>query len=303
MYEECPRKFLWYRGWQTIDLGRGFGRGKKKPEKKSEHHAVMGIVLADMCEFFYNDEEYKNPKGLLHRLEVKTRRSFDRLLKEKYIDWRVSPPRDEMWDIIWAGTVGFIQTVKSQRLLGPYAKSEVELLGYINKWTPIGGRADIIIRRDDVGVMILDGKNSLSKGKYTDPDQLRWYALCYYLFYGKLPDKLGFVYFRYPAGMPIKDKEGNQTLERETGVDWVQFTKDDIQGLAQRAATARKLMDKEKFEATPVAKNCRWCEFETVCPERQAQKAQNIAKRQVKAQKSAEEFFGGDMGFMDMGFE
>jgi hypothetical protein len=303
MYEDCPRKFLWYRGWGSIDLGRGPGRGKKKPEKKSEHHAVMGIVLADMCEFFYNDEEYKNPRGLMQRLERKVRRSFDRQLRKKYIDWRVSPARDEMWEVIWEGTEGFIQTVKANKLLGPYARSEVELLGYINKWTPVGGRADIIIRRDDLGVMILDGKNSKSKGKYTDPDQLRWYALCYYLFYGKLPDRLGFVYFRYPAGKPILDDEGNQTLEREVGVDWVEFTREDIQGLAQRAVTARKLMDKEKFEATPKASMCRWCEFETVCEERQAQREANSLKRRASSLKTAEKFFGGSLGFTEMGFE
>lgn len=303
MYEECPRKFLWYRGWGTIDLGRGPGRGKKKPVKKSEHHALMGIVLADMCEFFYNDEEYRNPQGMFRRLEDKVRRSFDRNLRKKYIDWTAAPARDEMWDIIWEGTVGFIKTVKDNKLLGPYARSEVELLGYINQYTPVGGRADIIIRRDDIGVAILDGKNSLSKGKYTDPDQLRWYALCYYLFYGKLPDRLGFVYFRYPSGKPILDKDGNQTLERETGVDWVEFSKEDIQGLAQRAVAARKGMHKEKFEPTPKAKHCRWCEFETVCPERQAQKQANSEKRRTSSYKKTKEFFGGEMGFTEMGFD
>jgi len=302
-YEECPRKFLWYRGWGDIDLGRGPGRGKEIPEKKSEHHAVMGIVLADMCEYFYNDEEYKNPEGLLRRLETKCRASFNRNLRRKYIDWRSAPTRDEMWEVIWSGVEGFIRTVKQNRLLGVYSRSEVDLLGYVNKYTPIGGRADIIIRREDTGITILDGKNSKSKGKYTDPDQLRWYALCHYLLYNKLPDRLGFVYFRYPAGAPVLDKDGNDTGEVETGVDWIPFTREDIQGLAIRAIEARKGMDKKKFPATPKPKVCRWCEFEPVCTPRLEQRAANSAKRRKNSLKSSEEFFGTLDGVVDLSFK
>ena len=62
MFEACAQQYLWERGWGTIDLGAGPGKGKPKPLRKSRHHAVMGIVIQAVIERFYNDELYKDPR-------------------------------------------------------------------------------------------------------------------------------------------------------------------------------------------------------------------------------------------------
>jgi hypothetical protein len=281
-YEKCPQSFLWGRGWGAIDCGGGPGRKKPKPLKKSRHHAVMGIVIAEVLEDLYNHELWKSPEGLSQRLTELTDEKFKLECARNYIDWRIAPSKTEMLTVCTDGVLGFLKTLKQNRLLGPYAKAEVDLVAYVNKYTPIGGRADLIIRRDDTGISILDGKNSKAKGKYTDPDQLRWYALCFYLAYRVMPDRLGFTYFRYPAGMPVLDDDGNETGETETGVDWVEFSRDDLKGLAQRAVDARKGMDKERFPATPTPSNCRFCDYETVCEQRQEQKAKNRRRKKSK---------------------
>ena len=322
-YENCPQGFLWGRGWPTIDLGQGPGRPKKRPVKRSEHHAVMGIVLANFWEWLYNDEEWKHKHGLVDRLLEKARKDFSRLCISKHIDWRLAPPRDEMWDTIEAGIRGYLKTMRHHRLLGPYARSEVDLTCYVNKWTPIGGRADLIIRRSVDGkdeISILDGKNSRRykgpkrKGQpqklitYTDPDQLRWYALCFYLSYRRMPDRLGFIYFRYPYGAEKLDVDG-ETIpeigedgmptganEIEQGVEWIEFDRDDLKGIATRARDALRGMQREKFPANPVPSQCRFCDFETVCPERIAQKKANRRNK-----KSSEAFFDGQVGFVQFG--
>jgi hypothetical protein len=175
----------------------------------------------------------------------------------------------------------------------------VDLTGFLRKWLPVGGRADVILRRDDTGITILDGKNGRRyKDKktggymtYTDPDQLRWYALCFYIAYRKLVDRLGFVYYRYPWGAPRVDADGIPVLDDqgepvlEQGVEWVTYTKEDLQGLADRAIKARRGMDREKFDPNPVPSYCRLCDFETVCPQRQEQR-----KRNAKSRKSSEMF-------------
>ena len=322
-YEGCPQAFLWSRGWGTIDCGGGPGRRKPKPVERSEHHAVMGIVLANFWEWLYNDEEWKHPQGLIGRLLDKARRDFSLQIVNKFIDWRLSPPRDELWESIEEGIRGYIGTMKHHKLLGPYARSEVDLTCYVNKWTPIGGRADLILRRTVDGkeeISILDGKNSRRykapkrKGvkphfiTYTDPDQLRWYALCFYLSYKRMPDRLGFVYFRYPYGQKKLDTEGDEipevdangmptgAMEVESGVDWIEFDRDDLKGIATRARDAIRAMNREKFEATPSPPTCRFCDYETVCPERQAQKAKNRRSR-----KSSDTFFDGQTGFVNFG--
>jgi len=285
-YEKCPRMFLWYRGWGTIDLGRGPGKGKEPPFKSSRHHAVMGIVISAVIERLYNDELWKDPDGLQKRLVSMIEREWaiQTAKNWNFVDYRIAGTKESLLQVCRDGVLNYLRTMKAQRFVGQYTRAELELLGWINKYNPIGGRADLVFRRKDTGITILDGKNAKSKGQYTDPDQLRWYALCFYLAYKKMPDRLGFVYFRYPHGAPVLDKDGNPVLDDEgnehieQGVDWVEFSKDDLRGLAHRAVEARKGMDKEKFEPNPVPKVCKWCDFETVCDARVEQKAKNRRK-------------------------
>ena len=307
-FSDCAQAWLWGRGYPTVDLGYGLGKPKPKPVKKSEHHAVMGTALQGVIELFYNSTLYLilPPQQLFDRLMELAEESFKAECSRRYIDWGKCPPKDEMLRLVKEGIRGYMRTLKAHRLLGPYARAEVDLVGYVDKYTPIGGRADVIIRRDDTGVTIIDGKNSkrYKDGKgglmtYTNPDQLRWYALCYYLAYRKLPDRLGFVFYRYPYGSPMLDLDGFPVLDAtgnprsEEGVSWVSFTMEDIKGLGQRAVEVVQAMHKEQFGPKPSPKTCKFCDYETVCPERQAQKAAN--KRAPKGDSPVKE--GGPMIF------
>jgi hypothetical protein len=268
-YERCPQKGLWQYGFGQIDIGGGPGRPKPKPHDKSRHHAVMGIVIQGVLEQFYNEEMWRHREGLKERLVKMTR---DRLLDElprNYIDWKESPPHDEMEQICVSGVLGFLSTMQAHKLLGPYARSEVTLFGYADKYLALGGRADFVIRRDDTGITMIDGKNSMTKMKHVDPDQLRWYALCFALSYRKLPDRLGFVWFRFPY----------DEATGESGLDWVEFTRRDLRELVERAQAVRKGQRKEHFDAKPAYDVCRLCDYESVCPQRQAAREENAAKR------------------------
>jgi len=305
-FEDCPQKFLFSKGWGAIDVGGGPGKPKPKPVKKTEHHAVLGTVIQAALERFYNDELWKllDPQPLRDRLLEIAEDNFKIEIARRYIDWRVAPSQDEMRTLINNGILGYMRTLKAHRLLGVWNKAEMDLVGYVNKYTPVGGRPDVIIRRDDdpfKGVTIIDGKNSkrYKDGKggwmtYTSEDQLRWYAMLFYICYKQMPDRVGFCFYRYPHGDPVLDMDGNPTGDTESGVDWVSCSKEDIKGLAQRAVDARKLMDKEKFEARPDPKICRFCEWETVCPQRQAQKESN--RRTPKE----DTILGGAQGFVKL---
>lgn len=260
-YETCPRSYLWGHGHPGVDLGRGPGRSKAKP-LDSKHHAVMGIVLSRALEHLYNDEMWRDPENLTNRLTDLVRREFAFALNENYVDWTQSPPKSELLRVCMDGIFGFLRTMKANKLLGPYAKSEVDLTGWVDQYTPVGGRPDIIIRRDDTGVMILDGKNSMTPGKHTNPDQLRWYALVFYLAYNVMPSRLAFVYFRYPEGTPPKDHpEGTPW----TGLVEVPVTRDDLKALGIRAKETFRAISKELFDPSPSPKACTWCDFRTVC--------------------------------------
>lgn len=307
IYEDCPQQFLFSNGWGAIDVGGGPGKKKPKPFKKTEHHAVMGTVIQASLEHFYNDELWNllEPKTLRDRLLELGEEAFLIEIAKRYIDWRVAPSQEEMRKIIKDGILGYMRTLKAHHLLGVWNKAEHDLVGYVNKYTPVGGRPDVIIRRDQdpcKGVTIIDGKNGrrYKDGKggwmtYTDPDQLRWYAMMFYICYKQLPDRLGFCFYRYPYGDPVLDVDEKPTGETETGVDWIPCSMEDIKGLAQRAVDARKGMDKEKFEARPSPKNCRLCDWETVCPQRQDQRAANR-----RSPKTTDDLLDGVQGFTKM---
>lgn len=274
-YEACPQKYLWGYGWGDIDLGRGPGKGKPRPQEDSKHHPVMGIIIQAVLEDFYNKEMYKRPElrgaELKRHLIRMTKDKLTTILPRFYIDWdKIS--FEEMEETCINGVVGYLKTMKAHKLLGIYAKSEVELFGHATNWLPVGGRADFVIRREDTGITLIDGKNSGTKMKYVDPDQLRWYALCFSLAFHRLPNRLGFVWFRYPY-----DEETG-----ETGVDWIDFTRRDLRELADRAIKVRRGQEKEKFDPKPAAKVCRFCDFESVCEARIQNRAENAAKRKRK---------------------
>jgi hypothetical protein len=65
----------------------------------------------------------------------------------------------------------------------------------------------------------------------------------------------------------------------DTGVDWIDFTEDDLKKLAKRAKKARWKMKEEQFDPTPKPSYCKFCDYETVCPARKEQRLQNIEKR------------------------
>lgn len=117
--------------------------------------------------------------------------------------------------------------------------------------------------------------------KYTDPDQLRWYALLFKLSYKKMPDRLAFVWYRFPHGMMTHEEDGTETLE--TGVEWVEFDEGDLQGLAKRVLDVKKKMFKGNFDPNPVPSHCNFCDYESICEARQSQRAANAAKRNRNA--------------------
>jgi len=284
MYEGCPQLFLWSKGWPGIDVGGGVGSPKPLPQMSSAHHAMMGMAIQYAVERLYNDELWRNPKDLPSALLKLAEQEWDRLAAKpgNWIDYSKAGDRESLLEVVREGVLGYLKTMKANKILGAYARAEVDFVGLVDPKNPIGGRADLVVERDDTGVTIYDGKNSQSKGKYTDPDQLRWYALLYWLKHRKMPQRLAFIYYRYPYGTPVLDPIGNPTGEIESGLDFVEFQESDLQRIAGRANEVRSGIEAGRFEATPSPDQCRFCDYQIVCSARQDQKSSNSKKRSTK---------------------
>lgn len=305
-YRKCPQMFLWGRGWPTIDLGRGLGKKKYPKEKRSEHHAVMGRVIADVMERFYNDKIWKRPpeysneewsKKIKESLEGHVQREFDRHIGKAHIifqtgphdrSWQRSEPVGVLFDTCRNGVLDYVfKTMKAARLLGKYAKAEVDINTKIDRWLPVGARPDLILNRSQGkefhGLTILDGKNSGTVGR-NDPDQLIWYALCFYMVFKVVPDRLAWIYYRYPAGTDPsnikydkkKYKDGPPPeFEDWKGIVEVPFDVSDLRRMHEEAKSIYRSMEAEKFDPTPSSDACTFCDFEAECPARALHKAAN----------------------------
>lgn len=157
-----------------------------------------------------------------------------------------------------------LRSVRHHRLLSLNAQAEVKLdvtvEGHI-----LGGRADFIMQRAKpvADHVIIDGKGSRWRDKYTNHRQLRWYALLHWVKFGFIPDRLGFLYWRY---------------EPEESLDWSTVTEEALIELKVAALAAIATVEEANrevlkgadplkvFPASP-GSSCTLCRYKDVCPE------------------------------------
>lgn len=251
-YEECPQRYLYSKGWKGFDLGAGDGNPKPITEKRTEVDAFLGTVIQNVMELFYNDELWRK-KNLKLLLEKETRNSFKKSQQRFYIEWD-KVEKDQLEQDCIDAVLNAIVTIKKNKLLGSYAKSEVALELKEENFH-IHGIVDFIIDTKEHGLIILDGKNSKRKGKYTSVDQLYWYALILQNTVNRPPDKLSFLYWRFPY------KEGGE----DTGVSWIPFSMEEMKALKERARNVYASIMATQFQATPSVKACFFCPYKKDC--------------------------------------
>jgi len=270
-YEHCPAKY-------------DFRYVKKLQIKESQHNAVTGTAIQFVFESFYNDEIWRlgeDARNVLHQ-EI-LRHAWLRVYKKSYIDWRKTKNlkeaeenehfeswlrlfrfqqryenADEKFKIAMRKLALLFQeskamidptldVIKEQELLGPYAKSEVKLQGYLGSYNIVWGRADFILRRKSGEIVIFDGKTSKQRDMFLTKQQLLYYALCYLAQYKKLPSELGWLFYRYG-----EYKE-------------VVFEREDLQVLAAQVLKNSKKIYRKKFERIPSEEACKYCVYKKSC--------------------------------------
>jgi hypothetical protein len=250
------------------------------PENKV--NALFGTVVGNLFELFYRDRLWRMSGIEQRMLDILPSVYTTACLKETRhgaIRWKGEDPKANyaseealLADVRTAIPRG-LQIIRHHRLLGP-VQSEAEIvLDYTVGEHIIGGRADFLIKRiaphDDL--ILLDGKGSKWRGKYVDERQLKWYAMLHRLKRGCMPDKIGFVFWRFEA---------------EQALDWVDFSEaelvqlqgsvlDSMNNIAAAQTQLAALPAEEQTAALaslfPVSPGdrCRLCAFRPLCPEGQ----------------------------------
>ena len=270
-YDSCP-----YGYWNSYD------NHTPVDEEDNRVGALYGSAVGVLFEKFYEEKLWKS-KGAQEELLRRVGETVDFVIEDqlrpsKYkpagtIKWKGEDPkamyssREELEADVRDAVVRGIRIIRFYRLLGGYARAEVRLDRLI-KGHKIGGRADFIIHRakPHSDWVILDGKGSQHRSRYSDPRQLMWYGFLYLLQHGEAPERLGFLYWRYDPPETIDWMEFSEQSLLEF-LDKVMKTVGEMD-LAKRtlptnnpvaaAELARKL-----FPAKPSREACRFCPYAT----------------------------------------
>jgi len=145
-----------------------------------------------------------------------------------------------------------IDVIRRHRLVTPGSVAELDLTQEYSRddvVLKLGGRADFV-HRSGSSVTLQDGKGSKYRDSYVDSMQLVWYATLHYLKYRVAPDRIGFIYWRFPAD-PLQ---------------WVDYGERDMREVLDRAFDTEKKVRLAMFDASPSV-NCRRCDYLSVCDE------------------------------------
>lgn len=264
-YLTCPRQY-WH---QYV--------GQTKLNTQDNRVSMLyGSVVGSLFEAFYNDQLWRS-KDVVASLTALVDPMIKRIMAEEVrrggvFNW-LDPRTINQYvsldalreDVIKAIPNG-LAIIKTHRFLGPFAEAEMKLDSQLNGHT-LGGRADFVIERTKPhgDLIILDGKGSKHRGKYVDGMQLRWYAMLHRLRHQRIPDKLGFVFWRWG---PNK------------AVDWVDFTPEGLTDLSKEVLATIARIEEGKaslrgsapcgggpFAAIAKDHNCKLCSYVTACPE------------------------------------
>jgi CRISPR/Cas system-associated exonuclease Cas4 (RecB family) len=234
-------------------------------------HMLYGDVVGKLFEKFYIDQIWRNremiPILLSHVRPILNKVVIQEINKGGVFDWTepglkpgtrsIIEVEQEVRESIPRG----VRSILRHRLLGVDVGTEVVLNSRVGG-NVLAGRADFIIHRlrpyNDL--VIIDGKGSRWREKFTDDRQLRWYSMLYQLRNKKIPDHVGFLYWRE---------------SEDTSLDWKEVSQTELNDLQNAALEMIKEileLKKQSGNATAVflatsGSRCQFCDYRQICPE------------------------------------
>lgn len=268
--------YLSYSGFKTYDeCARSYYHNyvAKTPLPKPDNrvHMLYGDAVGKIFETFYAERMWRRPKTLIEDLQKLVHPTIQRVITGEirkggvfdFSEKNLKPGTRSIKEIdaeVRSTIPRGVQIIKQHRLLGVGAQAELKLDVEV-EGHKIGGRADFVMRRiEPLGdLVIIDGKGSRHRDKYTNHRQLRWYAMQHQLKHGVAPDRTGFLYWRQPP---------------ETALDWVTTDLDALKDL--KRAVLLRIAEIEEATAQPdpmkafpamPSGNCHLCSYKEICPE------------------------------------
>lgn len=262
---------------------------------------LYGDAVGKIFEVFYRDELWRS--NVTAQLLALVKPTLDRIIateirKGGVFDWKDpnlkagSRSLAQVSEEVRATIPRALSSIRHHWLVGLDAQAElsldIELDGH-----RLGGRADFVMTRARTKDLVLvDGKGSRYRDAYTDHRQLRWYAMLYELKFGRIPDRLGFLYWRSEPAESMDWSTVTPTVLRDLR-EAVLATISEIERDLERVAEGEPPFS--VFFPTPTAMGCKFCKFRHQCAE-----GQKVLSDEYKAERAEARTSGVDEG--DVGF-
>jgi len=250
-YLDCPRLYKMKRD------------KVEPPEKESRYFALYGLLVEKFFERYTNricksgrilkDEEVRYLLGEMWKI----------ILDENYIIWTDPWVKNSSEDIFEMALQDVLENMR-KFTFWEHTKSEVPYRINLKKSGDIiTCRMDFVHTPPDGAAEIIDGKGKMKIDKDADIEQLYFYALVYLLKNGKLPGKVGFLYYRFKL------------------IKYIDFDAETIMSFRDKLATVKHLIKKDT-EFSPkvmLSKHCKWCPYKYDCDAFQQKRQANADKR------------------------
>ncbi len=270
VYLKCPKRY-------NLEVNN-----VEPPEQQSMYFAVYGLLVESFFKLYTNSILKKGITVTDEQIYAIMRRLWTKVLNESYVVWTDPWCRESSEHIFMTAYEDVIKNINTFDFW-EYAQSEISFDIVLKKTQDIlSCRMDFIINRPDGTVEILDGKGTYKMDKTVDVEQLYFYALVYYLHYKKLPDRIGFLYYKFKT------------------IQYLDLDMSIINDFKNKLSIVKRAIKQDKtFEAkVGISKQCKWCAYKSNC------KAL-IAKRQERANKKKPtidfDFDGGLLSFSPKG--
>jgi len=236
-YKLCPSRY-------SMEINK-----VEPPEKQSCYFAVYGILVEMFFNVYTNGYTKRGvhlPEGQIHSL---LRKLWTKVLDENFVEWVDPWVRESSEHIFMSAYEDIIKNINTFDLWD-HTQSEVSFEILLKKSQDIlSCKLDFLVNRPDGTVEILDGKGTYKMDKPVDLDQLYFYILIYLLHFKKLPDKAGFLYYKF------------QTIR------YIDFDMGTIMDFKNKLTLVKRtIKEDKKFEAkVGISKQCKWCPYNMTC--------------------------------------
>jgi hypothetical protein len=282
--------YLSYSGWKkfkSCPLAYWHQYIEKTPIVDDRLNTIYGSLVGLMFEKLYNESLWQLGTKARYRMAEMAEPELEKLLVKEtapnkmgpggLLKWKGSGP-DKNRNGMYASKESLLKDVretvergigfiKHHGLLSPRAAAEVKLDTRI-EGHKIAGRIDLLAYREAPysDIVIIDGKGTKYRGSSdsTDVSQLIWYAMLYRQHHKRLPDKVGFLYWRTPENRPEEAVEWHEITEK--AVDDLRF--DALMTVVRIDALQAKLglildqpVVQKIFQPKPSKSSCRFCPY------------------------------------------